>query len=77
VVLQPDLPEARYDLAALDSITGKTNDALKNLGICIDASARRLATNSAARNMVNEARNDPRFNAIRNLPEFQKIIPAT
>jgi len=27
--------------------------------------------------MVNEARNDPRFNAIRNLPEFQKIIPAT
>jgi thioredoxin-like negative regulator of GroEL len=75
VALQPDQPEARYDLAALEAFTGKTNDALKNLGISIDLSSKRLLTNPAARNLANEARNDQRFNAIRNLPEFQKLVP--
>jgi tetratricopeptide (TPR) repeat protein len=77
VVLQPGSPEARYDLAALEAITGQTNAALKNLGICLDESAKRLLTNSAARNLANSARDDPRFNAIRNEPQFQKLVPST
>jgi tetratricopeptide (TPR) repeat protein len=76
VALNPDRPEARYDLAALEAITGKPDEALKNLRISIDSSSRRLLTNSTARNLMNEARRDPRFNPIRNLPEFQKIVPA-
>jgi thioredoxin-like negative regulator of GroEL len=75
IVLQPGQPEARYDLAALEAITGKTNEALKNLGLCLDISARRRLTNAAARDLVNEVRNDPRFNAIRDQPEFQRLVP--
>ena len=36
IALQPDQPEARYDLAALEAITGKTNEALKNLAVTLD-----------------------------------------
>ena len=76
VVLDPDKPEARYNLAALESITGKTDDALKNLRLSIDSSSKRLLTNPAAHNLLTDVRSDPRFNPIRNLPEFQKIVPA-
>jgi thioredoxin-like negative regulator of GroEL len=76
IALQPDQPEARYDLAALEAITGKTNEALKNLAVTLDLSAKRKLTNPAARDLVSEARNDPRFNAVRNEPEFQKLVPA-
>jgi thioredoxin-like negative regulator of GroEL len=76
ITLQPDQPEARYDLAALEAITGKTNEALKNLAVTLDLSTKRKLTNPAARDLVSEARNDTRFNAIRNEPEFQKLVPA-
>jgi thioredoxin-like negative regulator of GroEL len=76
IVLQPDQPEPRFDLAALEAITGKTNEALKNLGVCLDLSAKRRLTNPTARDLVTEARNDARFNALRNEPEFQKLVPA-
>jgi len=76
IVLQPDQPEPRYDLAALEAITGKTNEALKNLALSLGASAKRRLSNPAARDLVSEARNDVRFNSIRNEPEFQKLVPA-
>jgi thioredoxin-like negative regulator of GroEL len=76
IVLQPDQPEPRYDLAALDAITGKTNEAMKNLALSLNASAKRRLTNSATRDLVNDARNDVRFNSLRNEPEFQKLVPA-
>ena len=76
IVLQPGQLEARYDLAALQAITGRTNEALKNLELSLAMSAKRRATNPAARDLVGDARNDARFNAIRNEPEFQKLVPA-
>jgi tetratricopeptide (TPR) repeat protein len=76
VALNPTQPEAHYDLAALEAITGKTDDALKELGLSVDLSSKRLLTNPAAHNLVIEARSDPRFNSLRNSPAFQKIIPA-
>ncbi|MDD5140422.1 MAG: DUF2723 domain-containing protein [Verrucomicrobiales bacterium] len=76
VVLLPDKPEPRFDLAAFQSINGKTDDSLKNLGIAIQMSSRRLLTNSMALDLIVEARKDTRFNAIRNRPEFQKLVPA-
>jgi tetratricopeptide (TPR) repeat protein len=77
VSLLPNQPEPLYDLAALDALTGKTDDALKNLRASIDLSSKRLLTNSAARNLIIDAGKDPRFNPIRNLPEFQKLVPAS
>ena len=76
VTVLPDQPEPRYDLAALEAITGKTDAALNDLSQAIQMSYARLKTNSAARNLVMEARTDPRLNPLRNLPAFQKLIPA-
>jgi tetratricopeptide (TPR) repeat protein len=75
VALNPTQPEAHYDLAALEAITGKADEALKELGISVDLSSKRLLTNSAAHNLVIEAQSDPRFNSLRNRVDFQKIVP--
>jgi tetratricopeptide (TPR) repeat protein len=73
--IKPAQPEPRYDLAALEAILGDTSAAMQNLQMSLDLSAQRLKTNSAARDLLIEARKDARFNALRNLPEFQKLIP--
>jgi len=76
VALNPNQPEARYDLAALEAISGKTDAALSDLRASVNLSSKRVLSNPGARNMLIEARSDPRFNSLRALPEFQKIIPA-
>ena len=75
VSLAPDQPEPHYDLAALDAILGKTSEALQNLQASLDLNTKRLATNPAARDLLAEARKDPRFDSLRNLPAFQKLVP--
>jgi len=75
VALVPDQPEPWYDLAALDTVMGKPDQGLQNLDKAIDLSVQRHKTNSAARDLLREARNDARFNSVRNLPAFQKIVP--
>jgi tetratricopeptide (TPR) repeat protein len=75
VVVAPDQPEARCDLAALEAITGRSAEALSDLKIALDLNTKRLAKNPAANDMVNAVRKDTRFDAIRSLPEFQKLIP--
>jgi tetratricopeptide (TPR) repeat protein len=75
VAVLPDRPEAYYDLAVIKTVLGKNDEALKNLKSALDLSAKRLSTNSSARNLLTEARADQRFNPLRNLPEFQKLVP--
>ncbi len=74
-VLEPGQPEAHYDLAALKAVLNKNSEALPQLQIALDLSAKRLTTNSAANNLLNKARTDPYLNSLRNLPEFQKLVP--
>ena len=76
VTLVPDQPEPWYDLAALDTVLGKRDQALQNLGRSLELSAQRHKTNSSTRDLLGEARNDHRFDSLRNLPAFQKIVPA-
>ena len=76
VVLAPDQPEPRYDLAALQAIGGRTTEALQNLKISLEASTKRIVSNPTANDLVNTARTDPRLNTLRALPEFQKMVPA-
>jgi tetratricopeptide (TPR) repeat protein len=76
VSLAPDQPEPRYDLAALQAIVGNPTESLKNLKLALDISARRLATNPSARDLLGALRNDTRFDRLRSLPEFQKLAPA-
>ena len=68
-------PEAYYDLASIKAMTGKTSEALDSLRIAMDLNAKRLKADPTAPNLAVTNRSDPRFNALRNLPEFQKIIP--
>jgi len=73
--LAPGQPEPLYDLAALQAFTGQVPAALENLKVVLMLSSQRLASNPGARDMLAAARTDPRFNSIRALPEFQKLIP--
>ncbi len=75
ISLAPDQPEPHYDLAALYAIVGKTSEALQNLQASLDLSAKRLATNPTAHDLLAEVRKDPRFDSLRNLPAFQKLVP--
>jgi len=75
VALVPDQPEPWYDLAALDLMLGKPDQAVQNLRQSLALSTQRLKINPTARDLVFEARRDPRFSSLRNLPEFQKMVP--
>ncbi len=73
--LAPGQPEPRYDLAALDAVLGRTSEAIQNLQASLDLNAKRLAKDPAARNLLVQVRRDPRFDSLRNLPAFQKLVP--
>jgi tetratricopeptide (TPR) repeat protein len=75
VALVPDQPEPWYDLAALNVVLGKPDQGLQNLRKSLDLSAQRIKGNPTARDLLAEVRKDPRFDAVRNRPEFQKIVP--
>jgi len=75
--LVPQQPEPWYDLAALEAVLGKPDQAIGNLTRSLELSAQRLKTNSSARNLLIEVRKDQRFDSLRNLPAFQKIVPPT
>jgi tetratricopeptide (TPR) repeat protein len=69
----PSSAEAWYDLAALRSILGKTNECLEALRQALSLSAARLARDPKARDLLQQIPADPRFNAVRPLSEFQTL----
>jgi hypothetical protein len=71
----PEQPEPRYDLAALEAVLGEHPAALQDLKASLDLSARRLAKDPKARDLVAAARTDTRLDSLRSLPEFQKLVP--
>ena len=75
VTLVPDQPEPWYDIAALDVVMGKPDQSFPNLRKSLDLSAQRLKGNPTARDLLAEVRKDPRFDSVRNTPEYQKIVP--
>jgi Flp pilus assembly protein TadD len=75
VAIAPNDPEPWYDLAAIKIVLGKTNESLSDLRTSLDLSAKRLQQNPKARDLLAEVRKDNRFDPLRNLPEFQKLVP--
>jgi tetratricopeptide (TPR) repeat protein len=69
-------PEARYDLAALKASLGKSSEALSVLKQALDLSAERLKQDSKARDLLQDARKDVRFDKLRKTPEFEKLVPS-
>jgi tetratricopeptide (TPR) repeat protein len=75
VKLDPSTPEGWYDLAALKANLGKPADSLAPLKKALELSAARLKRDPKALNLAEQTRKDPRFNALRQIPEIQKLVP--
>jgi tetratricopeptide (TPR) repeat protein/uncharacterized membrane protein YphA (DoxX/SURF4 family) len=76
IVLEPTVPEHRYDLARVEAATKRTAAALADLKIVVDLNAKRLAANPSAHNLLIDMRTDPSLNSLRSSPEFQRLVPA-
>jgi thioredoxin-like negative regulator of GroEL len=79
VEIQPDSPEAWYDLAALKASVGKATEAVDTLRKSLELSDARLKTTPSARNLREEVRkegatNEDRFRLLRPVPEFQSLL---
>ena len=79
VELQPNSPEAWYDLAALKASLGKPTEAVDTLRKALELSDARLKTASTSPDLRSEARKeadakDDRFRAVRQLAEFQALL---
>jgi len=70
----PDSPEAWYDFAALKASLGKTAETLPALKRSFELGDARGKTNPTARNMRTEAGRDPRFEPIKQNPEFKQLV---
>ncbi len=74
VKVMPESPEAWYDLAAFKASLGKTGEAMEPFKQALELNGKRLATNPQAPNLLHTNRTDARFNSMRHLPEYQKLI---
>lgn len=72
--INPNSPEAWYDLAGIQAMTGKKNEAIESLRRAITLSDERLKTNSKANNLRNSIQTDGRLNILRGNPDFELII---
>jgi tetratricopeptide (TPR) repeat protein len=73
--VMPTNPEAWYDLAAVKAQLGKPAEAMPALKQAIELSAQRLQRDPKARDLVASARKEERFAPLRQLPEYQKLVP--
>ena len=73
-VIEPGEPEAWYDLARLEVLLGKKDEAIKDLKTSVDLSDARLKTNAAALNIRAAARSEPSFGPLHGSPEYDKIF---
>ena len=72
--LAPGQPEPLYDLAALQTVLGSNTEAMKNLKQALDWSNQRRKLNPQASDLTASNRTDRRFDRLRPLPEFQKLL---
>jgi hypothetical protein len=75
VKVEPAKAEAWYDLATLKASLDKSSEALAALKQALDLSATRLKNDPTARDLLKQARQDARFNALRQTPEYRALVP--
>ena len=74
VKISPDNPEAWFDLAGIQALQNKPKEAVASMRESLTRSAQRLEKTPAAPNLFSNAQTDPRFNALRQSPEFQQLL---
>lgn len=77
--LMGEHPEAWFDLAGMQALLNKTNEAFTSLKAALLYEAKRKAKEaggnpSSPHNLLELAKTDPRFGSLRSLPEFQPFI---
>ena len=72
--LQPNSPEAWYDLATVRTTIGKSTEGLLAVSNAINMSNTRRATNPAAKDLLAVAKTDAYLAPLRAMPEFQKLV---
>ena len=70
--LFPDSPEAWYNLAGLQAMTGNSTEAPANLRRALELSAARLKLNPGTPDLAEQARKDPRLAPILQRPDFRQ-----
>jgi tetratricopeptide (TPR) repeat protein/uncharacterized protein with PQ loop repeat len=74
IELSPEQSAAHYDLAALQVLLGKNDEAFKNLAVALEKNTRQRTTNATLPDLRAAVLGDTRFERVRALPEFQKIL---
>jgi hypothetical protein len=74
VKISPDNPEAWFDLAGIQALQNKSKEAVASMRESLTRSAQRLEKTPTAPNLFSNAQTDPRFNALRQSPEFQQLM---
>jgi thioredoxin-like negative regulator of GroEL len=72
--VNPNSPEAWYDLSAMQAALGKQEEAMQNIRRSVLLSDRRLQTNPSAKNLRQELANEPRFAPLRNRPDWDASL---
>jgi tetratricopeptide (TPR) repeat protein len=72
--LEPNSPEAWYDLAAMKATDNKTNEAFQSLRHAMESNASRLDKDPKASNLLLTARADGRFEKWRQSPELRALL---
>jgi tetratricopeptide (TPR) repeat protein len=72
--LQPDSPEAWYDLSTIRVSLGRTVDAFQAISNAITISDSRKKKTPDAKDLTASAKSDPYLASLRALPEFQKLV---
>src|SRR4029453_10144306 len=70
----PVNPEGRYDLAAIQAMQNKTNEALESLRGALQQNAERLAKDPKAPNIPAGAAGDTRFALLHSMPQFSNLL---
>jgi tetratricopeptide (TPR) repeat protein len=70
----PESAETWYDLAAVQATLDKQEEALRSLRRSIELSNKRLASDPKAHDLRATASVEPRFNALRRNPEFNRLL---
>jgi thioredoxin-like negative regulator of GroEL len=72
--INPNNPEAWFDLAGVQAMMNLQTQAVASLGESLRQNAQRRSKDSNSPNLYTNAVVDEKFNAVRLLPEFQRLI---